>query len=322
MVALASSAPNSIPERIPRAMTPLSASLLAGFLGGLLTSTSLPAPEEHPLWPEGVPGAPAEVPAETIQDRQGGGDRWVTGVHVPTISVVHPEPGRATGAAVVVCPGGGYAGLALDKEGHDIAAWLASRGIVGVVLKYRMPRPGGHLYGDGAPLADVERALELVRAKAADWKVDPERVGVLGFSAGGHLAASASTLLDEQRPDFTVLVYPVISMLEGIGHAGSRRLLIGEEPAPELVERFSAELQVSKETPPAFLVHTWDDGVRPENSLRYASACRKKGVPVELHLFERGGHGYGMRKPELPVGRWPELLLGWMEDRGLLAEGQ
>lgn len=275
-------------------------------------------PQELPLWSDGVPGAPDPVPEEAVRDRAGGGDRWVTEVHVPTITVVRPDAEHGTGTAVVICPGGGYGGLALDKEGHDIARWFAEQGVVGVVLKYRMPRPAGTVYGCDAPLADVGRALALVREHAEEWDVDPARVGVMGFSAGGHLAASASTLLAEDRPAFTVLVYPVVSMAEGVGHAGSRRNLLGPEPGPALVERFSCELQVDGATPPAFLVHTWDDPVDPENSLRYARACRSAGVPVELHLFERGGHGYGMRRPELPVGAWPDLLRTWMGDRGLL----
>lgn len=273
---------------------------------------------EIPLWPDGVPGAPAELPAETTKDREGGGDRWVTGVHVPTITVVHPHEERATGIAVVICPGGGYGGLALDKEGHDIARWFAEFGVTGVVLKYRMPRSGGIVHGAEAPLSDVARALELVHESADEWGLDGDRIGVMGFSAGGHLAASASTLLAERRPDFSILVYPVISMEEGVGHAGSRRNLLGKAPSEELVARFSCDERVTADTPPAFLVHTWDDHVLPENSLRYATACHRAGVPVELHLFERGGHGYGMKKPELPVGAWPELLKAWMADRKLV----
>lgn len=287
------------------------------ILAALLALASVPA-DELPLWPDGVPGAPADVPAEVVQER-GDNGRWMTGVHVPTITVVRPEPAAATGAAVVICPGGGYGGLALDKEGHDIARWFADAGVVGVVLKYRMPRPGGHVYGHEAPLDDVRRALALVRENADEWGVDRQRVGVMGFSAGGHLAASASVLLDEGGPDFTILVYPVVSMQPEITHSGSRAKLLGPDPPEKIVSRFSCELRVTERTPPAFLVHTADDPIKVENSLRYAAALRAAGIPVELHVFERGGHGYGMRRPELPVGVWPTLLRAWMAGRGLLA---
>ncbi len=278
-----------------------------------------PAPEVRLLWPEGTPGVPVPTPEEIVTDRAGGGDRHVKRVHAPSITVYRPAAAAATPApAVVVCPGGGYGVLALDKEGHDIARWLAEQGVVGVVLKYRLPRPEGHVYGHEAPLVDAARALVLVREGAAEWGVDPARVGIMGFSAGGHLAASASVQLTEGGPDFTALIYPVVSFLPGIGHDGSRNNLLGPEAPEELVQRFSSELQVSKDTPPAFLVHTADDWVRPVNSLRYASALQEAGVRAELHLFHEGGHGYGMRRPDLPVGQWPGLLTAWMRSAGFL----
>ncbi len=281
---------------------------------------------EMPLWPDGVPGAPGEaaakaVPPEHVQDRPAGGDRHVRNVHVPTITAYLPESKEgASRPAVVVCPGGGYGVLAYDKEGHDIARWFAQSGVVGVVLKYRLPRPDGHVYGHEAPLADARRALALVRQEAEHWRVDPARVGIMGFSAGGHLAASASVELKNGGPDFSVLVYPVVSLLPGIGHDGSRKNLLGADPSPALVQRFSSELHVTENTPPAFLVHTSDDPVRVENSLFYYSALRAAKVPAELHVFARGGHGYGMRQPDLPVGRWPELLLTWLADTKLLID--
>ena len=278
-----------------------------------LLAWSLPAADEVPLWPDGVPDAPAEVPDETVRDRDGGGDRWVTGVHVPTITVVRPDADEmAARTAVVICPGGGYAGLAYDKEGHDVARWFAERGVVGVVLKYRMPRSAGHLYGPWAPLQDLRRALMLVRERAGDWGVDAGRVGVMGFWAGGHLAASASVLLVDHgtaRPDFSILVYPVVSMEEGVTHPGSRANLLGDSPEEELIEVFSCERSVTERTPPAFLVHSTDDRVKVENSLGYAAVLRLVGVPVELHVFERGGHGYAMRAAELPVGVWPTRMV-------------
>ena len=275
-------------------------------------------PLELLLWPDGTPGAPAAPAPEEVTGAEKG-DRHVRNVHAPSITVYQPSADTKGRPALIVAPGGGYGVLALDKEGHDVARWLAEQGVVGVVLKYRLPRPEGHVYGHEAPLADAGRALSLVRANAEAWGVDPARVGIMGFSAGGHLAASASVQLKEGGPDFTALIYPVVSFLPGIGHDGSRNNLLGSEASEELVQRFSSELQVTKDTPPAFLVHTADDWVRPVNSLRYASALQEAGVRAELHLFHEGGHGYGMRRPDLPVGQWPELLTAWMRSAGFLA---
>ncbi|MEZ6014356.1 MAG: alpha/beta hydrolase [Planctomycetota bacterium] len=279
---------------------------------------------ELPLWPGGAPGAPiGALPEESIEDRPEGGDRHVRNVHTPTITVYTPVITAAPreGAqrpAIVICPGGGYGLLALDKEGHDVARWLAGHGVVGIVLKYRLPRPKGHVYGHEAPLLDAARALALVRERAAEWDVDPARVGLMGFSAGGHLAASAAVQLGEGGPNFSVLVYPVVSFSSEYGHSGSRDNLLGKDAPEALVRRFSSELQVTAQTPQAFIVHTSDDPVKAENSLRYYEALRAAGVPAELHVFARGGHGYALRAPELPVGQWPTLLIAWMTERGLL----
>jgi len=289
---------------------------LAALLTLLISPTGLAHSQEIVLWPDGVPNAPTgKYAPESTQDRPEGGDRHVRNVHEPTITVYRPESKTSEPVpAVVICPGGGYGVLPLDKEGHDIARWLAESGVVGVVLKYRLPRPGGHTYGHEAPLADVRQALAIVRETADEWSVDPARVGVMGFSAGGHLAASASVQLKKDGPNFTVLVYPVVSLLPGVGHDGSRTNLLGRDPEEALIRRFSSELHVTAKTPPAFLVHTSDDPVRVENSLLYYAALREAKVPAELHVFARGGHGYGMRRPDLPVGRWPELLLAWLTD--------
>lgn len=302
-------------------LSPLNALLIAALLPAALDAgVAEPVPFRTPeaveleLWPAGVPGAPEAPPDEVVRDREGGGDRHVSRVHVPTITAYLPAEGAEPRPAVVICPGGGYGLLALDKEGHDVARWFAERGVVGVVLKYRLPRPAGHVYGHEAPLADAARALALVREQAEGWGVDVGRVGIMGFSAGGHLAASASVQLGEAGPDFSVLVYPVISMVAEVTHGGSKKNLLGPDPDAELVERFSSELQVTKATPPAFLVHTSDDWVKVENSLRYYSALRAAGVSAELHVFARGGHGYGMRRPDLPVGRWPALLDAWIKN--------
>jgi acetyl esterase/lipase len=246
---------------------------------------------------------------------------------VPSVAIYAPPADRATGAAVVVCPGGGYGGLAAH-EGKPIAEWLNTLGITGVVLKYRL----GPKYHHPVMMNDVGRAIRLVRANAADWKLDSRRIGVLGFSAGGHLASTAATHFDDgdpaasdpvdrvsSRPDVAILVYPVITMTDPFTHAGSRRNLLGESPEAGLVERMSNEKQVTERTPPSFLVHTADDPVVPmENSLLYAMACRKARVPVELHVFEHGPHGIGLAAGDPVLGVWPGLCARWLEKRGFL----
>lgn len=253
-------------------------------------------------------------------------DRFISQVTVATLTPYPAPAASATGAAVLVCPGGGYCGVAIDKEGHDIARWLNSFGVAGFVLKYRSPNPplGPRCQPDG-PLRDAQRALRLIRSRAREWRLDAGRLGILGFSAGGHLAASASTLFGDSaepdralaklscRPDFTVLVYPVISCSAvGVLHAGSRDNLLGAAPTADLARRFSAELQVTRETPPAFLVHTGDDGVPVANSLLYYQALQRAGVGAELHLFAEGGHGYGMHQRGVAVDSWPERCREWL----------
>lgn len=251
-----------------------------------------------PLWPTD-PAAEAPATAE-----------------IPTISVYLPPPSadgsQGSRSAVVICPGGGYGHLAMEKEGHEVARWFARSGVAGVVLKYRLPNAAGR----EAPLQDARRALQMVREDSEQWRVDPSRLGIMGFSAGGHLAAAASVQLTEGGPNFSILIYPVISMDAAVTHGGSRRNLLGDEPDEDLLRRYSSELQVDGQTPPAFLVHTSDDPVKVQNSLLYYSALQSAGVAAELHIFSHGGHGYGMRRPDLPVGVWPQLLTAWMQDRG------
>ncbi len=282
------------------------------------TQDSPTIPMEVMLWPGGTPDAPASPGLELNWGEVP--DRYVRDVHVPAITVYRPNEleGQAV-PAVLICPGGGYQLLSMDKEGHEVARWFAEQGVCGVVLKSRLPRPAGHVYGHGAPLADAAQALALIHGNAGDWSIDAKRVGIMGFSAGGHLAASASVLLEgPQRPAFTVLIYPVISMRAELAHGGSRNQLLGPDPAEEWLARYSCEEQVDAKTPPAFLVHTSDDPVNVLNSVVYYSALQKAGVPSELHVYDRGGHGYGMRSKDLPVGQWPQALRRWMEVRGLL----
>ncbi len=269
----------------------------------------------------------AELRAARLYDGEAPGAKGVADADVPTVTVFTPAADRATGAAVVVCPGGGYGGLA-PHEGRPIAEWLNTLGITGVVLKYRL----GPKYRHPVMMNDVARAIRMVRANAAQWKLDPKRIGVMGFSAGGHLASTAATHFDEgtsgaadpiermsSRPDAAILVYPVITMTDPFTHAGSRRNLLGDNPSAELVALLSNEKHVSDRTPPSFLVHTSDDPVVPlENALLFAMACRKARVPVELHTFEHGPHGIGLATGDPILGVWPAMCARWLDKRGFL----
>jgi acetyl esterase/lipase len=273
------------------------------------------------LWPEGVPGLLPNAAPE--QDH----NHVVSGVSHPTLTW-YPAPAEsACGTAVIVCPGGGYSVLVMEKEGSSPAHWLNSLGISAFVLKYRLGD-----YGHPAPLRDVLRAVRLVRSRAAEFGIRPDRLGVMGFSAGGHLAACAGTLYDapegrtgaaldavSARPDFLILCYPVITMREPYTHPGSRRNLIGDRPSPALVDHLSTELQVTKNTPPTFLVAATPDQTVPvENSLMFYEALLHAGVPAELHLYERGFHGFGLRPGLGPVSGWPRLAEEWLQVNGWL----
>jgi acetyl esterase/lipase len=268
------------------------------------------AGEAMVLWPDGAPGAVGNEPAD-----------------VPTLTPYWPPAQEATGAAVVVCPGGGYGHLA-DHEGRPVAEWLNSIGVAGFVLKYRIaPR-----YKHPAPLQDASRAIRTVRANAKEWDLDPTRIGILGFSAGGHLASTAGTHFDagksdssdpiervSSRPDAMVLVYPVITMGE-FTHQGSKRNLLGKDPSDDLVALLSNEKQVTEKTPPTFLIHTVQDrGVPYENSLLFAAALRKHGVPHELHLYERGHHGFGLGTNDPILASWPRRCADWLRLHGFAA---
>ena len=274
-----------------------------------LMSVTLLAPAQPtnpmPLWPNGAPGALGTAEKD-----------------IPTLTAYLPKPELATGAAMVICPGGGYGGLAAH-EGEAYALFLSDNGIAGFVLKYRLGSAG---YRHPVMLQDVSRALRTVRANASEWKLDPKRIGVMGSSAGGHLASTLLTHFDSgkpeaedpierqsSRPDLGVLCYPVISMGD-MGHAGSRKNLLGNDPSPELIKFLSNDLQVTKDTPPCFLFHTVEDaGVPVENSLVFASALRKAGVPFDLHIYEKGPHGMGLGfKVYSPYD--PEKLHPWTKD--------
>lgn len=279
------------------------------------------------LWPEGVPGTPREASVESSRPSPDG--ELVSGVQRPTLAVWRAPAGNANGTAVVICPGGGYQLLAVEMEGAEVAHWLNGLGVTAFVLRYRLKE-----WGHPAPLRDALRALRLVRSRATEFGVQPDRLGILGFSAGGHLAASASTLYDDPdgrtgappdevsaRPDFTILLYPVISLVAAPAHRGSRLNLLGPDPDPALLEKLSPERQVTAATPPAFLMHTAADTTVPlENSVLYHQALRAAGVPSELRVYEHGPHGIGLRTKHEAARRWPAACAAWLRGRGLLPQ--
>jgi acetyl esterase/lipase len=279
---------------------------------GFILAGDVAKPQAILLWPQGVPAAVGNEEKDK-----------------PTLTIYLPPADKANGAAVVVCPGGGYGALAMDHEGKQVAEWLNSIGVAGFVLKYRIaPR-----YHHPAPLQDAQRAIRTVRARAKEWNVDPKRIGIWGFSAGGHLASTAGTHFDNGhpaediieemscRPDFLILAYPVISMEPGTTHMGSRVNLIGKNPDPQLVESLSNEKQVTAGTPPTFLFHTnADSGVLPENSVQFYLALRKAKVPAELHIYEKGPHGVGLAPRDPILSTWKDRLEAWMKGNGLLTK--
>lgn len=274
--------------------------------------TNQPAP--IPLWPDGAPGAKGTQPED-----------------IPSIQLYQAAAGNASGAAIIVCPGGSYAHLA-PHEGHDIAVWLNSIGVTAVVLKYRLA-PN---YGHPAPMQDALRAIRTVRAQATAWKIDPDRIGIMGFSAGGHVASTAGTHFDSgnqkatdpieklsSRPDLLILCYPVITMTEPFAHKGSRQNLIGKEPSQDFIDLMSNEKQVTDQTPPTFFFHTQDDATVPvENSLMFAAALRKAKVPYELHIYESGKHGVGLARNNPALSTWAKLLQNWLKAHSFLNQHQ
>jgi len=279
------------------------------------------------VWPKGIPGAinnETYVEKETITNNIPTRYEKVTD---PTLTVFLPAAEKATGTAVVICPGGGYGALAFDHEGYAIARWLNENGIAGIILKYRLPSDLIMTDKSVGPLQDAQEAIRIVRRNSAKWKINPQKVGVMGFSAGGHLASTLSTHFNEKvyesgdttsaRPSFSLLIYPVISFDTTVYHAGSRRNLIGNKPSEEQVRRFSNELQITTDTPPAFLVHSADDKAVPvKNSILYFEGLTKKNTPAEMHVFQKGGHGYGMSVDKGTQSAWPGLCIKWLNSLG------
>jgi endo-1,4-beta-xylanase len=264
-------------------------------------------PPVIPLWPAGAPGSEGNTAEEIVaeQGKDGKHDRRVSRVHNPSVTVYLPPRDKATGAAVVICPGGGHRVLAIDHEGHEVARWLNSIGVAGFVLKYRLARTeGAHYQVQVHALADAQRAIRLVRSRAGEWGIDPKRVGMMGFSAGGEVTALAGTRFDSgsegasdpidrlgSRPDFLVLVYP------------------GGQPS---------SFNVGKESPPTFLLVAGDDRGSADRTIATYSALRKAGVSAELHVYAQGGHGFGMRDIHKPVASWTARLKEWLADREFL----
>ena len=285
-------------------------------------------PKAIDIWQGKVPGAIADpsykLTADTIR-----ASGFMCKVSNPILDMYPAAADKANGTAVVICPGGGYAGLAFKHEGAQVASWLNSLGVTAFVLKYRLPSNAIMKDKSVGPLQDAEEAIRIVRRHAKEWNINPAKIGIMGFSAGGHLAVTLSTHFDEHvytpadetsaRPDFSILIYPVISMNSQITHSGSRRNLLGDNPSEELVKLYSNELQVTANTPPAFLVHSSDDKVVPvQNSIDYALALGKYNISYELHIFKSGGHGYGLGKSDGTEKAWPEICKSWLKSRGLL----
>ena len=280
------------------------------LIGVLLMSLNIFSQDvQVKLWPEGVPNQRITDETEKIEDGR------VSNVQDPVIDVFLPDKSSTTNQAVIICPGGGYRMLAYDKEGIKVAKTLNEHGIAGIVLKYRLPNSNSLIEPHKAPLMDAQQAMRIVRSRAAEWNIDPHKVGIMGFSAGGHLASTFGTHFSaDTRPDFMVLIYPVISMKAEVTHPGSRKNLLGENPDNELVEYYSNELQVTKETPPTFIVHSANDKVVPvKNSLLFYEALVNNNVSVEMHLYPEGGHGYGLATGRGVLSTWSDRLIEWLE---------
>ena len=279
------------------------------------------------LWPNNAPGTPIN---KGLAYKEFHDDRfWTYNVTEASIDVYLPAKDKNSGTAIIICPGGGYGFLAMGHEGKDVAKWLNDNGITGIVLKYRLPNDTIMENKSIGPLQDAQEAMRLTRRNAKVWNINPNKIGIMGFSAGGHLASTLPTQYNEKvynsdttsaRPDFSILIYPVISMKTGITHGGSRTNLLGNSPNSELINKFSNETQVNASTPPAFLVHAIDDGLVPcENSIDYAMALRKNNIPVELHLYQQGGHGFGLALASKNTEHyWPDACIAWLKSNGFL----
>lgn len=295
--------------------------LLVGLLTWLAVSVSAAEPRTIPLWPEGVPDLKADAGPEKEDNGR------FTNIHQPSLVVYAPPVEKAGGTAIIYAAGGGYVRVAVGANGGDITRWLNGLGVTVFVLKYRHAD-----YGHPAPLRDALRAVRTIRTRAAEFGVKPDRIGMLGGSAGGHLTASAGTLFDapegrtgaeldrvSARPDFMILIFPVITLEGPHAHGASRRALLGANPSAELLARLSVDQQVTQGTPPTFLVHSAEDTtVVVENSLLFYQAMRRAKAPIEMHLYPRGPHGSGMDPKLGPTAEWPRHCESWLRFNGWL----
>jgi acetyl esterase/lipase len=309
----------------------MKANKLKAFILFFLMSTltfPLAAQDVFELYPEdSIPNSKPHSMQEEVNN-PGSGRAFVLKVSKPTLTVFLPDASRANGTAVIICPGGGYHGLAIEHEGYEVAKKFNEWGVTAFVLKYRIPSDEIMQDKTIGPLQDAQRAIQLVREKAKLWQINPKQVGIMGFSAGGHLAGSATVHFDQAfianplktslRPDFSILVYPVISFTDEYAHRGSREALLGREPDPAKVKFFTLENQVSRKTPPVFLVHAKDDRtVRIDNSQKLAEALSKAKVKHDLYVYEKGGHGFGLKNPTSDV-EWMKYVYQWMFDQDLI----
>ena len=273
----------------------------------MILNNTLQAQEEIKLYKNG----PAEMSG--ITEKEANYDNsWVTNVTEARMYAYIVPKEKASGAAVLICPGGGYGGLAVEHEGSQFAAWLNSLGVSAFVLYYRMPNHHSEI-----PLTDAQTAIQIIRESAKKWNIDKNKIGIAGFSAGGHLASTAGTHFTEKnRPDFMIVVYPVISMTGD----GTCQNLLGETPSKEQLNRFSNELRVTEKTPPTFIIAALDDDVVPvEHSLKFYKALQVKNVPSEIHTYDKGGHGFGMKKQGLDIDNWTEVLKEWLKKNKLIS---
>ena len=277
------------------------------------------------IWTAGIPGAiNNDTYIEKISEANGLAAR-IEKVTDPTLYVFLPSSDKATGKAVLICPGGGYGFLSFINEGFPIAKWLNDNGIAGIILKYRLPSDLIMKDKSVGPLQDAQEAMRIIRRNAVGWNINSGKVGVMGFSAGGHLASTLSTHFAEKvyepidttsaRPDFSLLIYPVITMDATFTHGGTRRGLLGDNPSEDAIKRFSNELQITEKTPPTFLVHAADDKVVPvKNSIVYFEGLLKNNIPAELHIFQKGGHGFGLALNGGTESAWPSLCIRWISE--------
>ncbi|WP_420385285.1 alpha/beta hydrolase [Roseivirga sp.] len=295
----------------------LSLALMSVLFNGLQSQTKIP------VWPDEIPNRIESGEKETQTNND---ILWIMKIQEPELEIYLPPNRKNNGSAVMILPGGGYAGLAYDWEGTDVAKWLNSIGVAAFVLKYRVPLSESVENKEWVPLQDAQRALRTIRSRAEEFNIDPAKIGVMGFSAGGHLASTLGTHYNQKipfmndaieqvsaRPDFLMLIYPVISMQPDLTHQGSRNNLIGEGADQMLTDLFSNEKQVDAFTPPTFLLHAIDDDVvKVENSLAFYSTLKEHKVPVEMHVFPSGGHGFGLGTGNPSLQQWPGLMAQWL----------